>query len=355
MSIIKDKNNTIIISDDINKILKQYLQSNTYSNIFILVDTNTKDYCLPLIKDIKLLYSIDIITVSAGDKNKDISSVQQIWKYLSTNNADRSSLIINLGGGMICDLGGFAASTFKRGIDFINIPTTLLAQVDASIGGKTGINFMGLKNEIGLFRPAKQVLIDSIFLKTLDKRNILSGWAEMIKHSLIYSYENFISLTDIRVQNINYKQFNFLIDRSINIKKHFVDIDPEEHSMRKVLNFGHTFGHAFESYFITKDNSLLHGEAIAHGIICELIFSSLIFNIDKEKINKIISYLLSLYKKLNITEDDFEKIYFYISHDKKIFNEKINITLLQDFGKPIINQELKKTNCFEILNKYINL
>ncbi|MDA3780912.1 MAG: 3-dehydroquinate synthase [Bacteroidales bacterium] len=355
MSLIKNKDIKIKISDDINKILTQYLQAKEYSKVLILVDTNTEKKCLSYFKNLKQFASLHLIIIPPGDKNKNIESTQVIWEYLSTHNADRSSLLINLGGGMICDLGGFAASTFKRGINFINIPTTLLSQVDASIGGKTGINFLGLKNELGLFQSAKQVLIDSVFLKTLDKRNILSGWAEMIKHTLIYNYESFKILSKNKIKNINYEQLNILIEHSINIKKHFVDNDPEEQGIRKSLNFGHTFGHAFESFFLTTKNNLLHGEAIAHGMICELILSKKRFCIDTEKINEIISYLLSLYKKIEIDENDFEKISLLMSHDKKNTNTNINITLLKDIGKPIINQKLNKDEIFEILNNYSNL
>lgn len=346
---------TIYISIELQKVLTKVLKDFQNRKIFVLVDENTKKHCLPVIANIDQIKNCELIEIESGEKNKNIKSLEKIWTILTKKGADRTSILINLGGGIIGDLGGFAASTFKRGIDFINIPTTLLSQVDASVGGKTGINFLGLKNELGVFNHPKYVIIDSSFNRTLDKRNILSGWAEMLKHSIIFDEKDWQNLISHDIKQTGFNELNQLIARSVSIKNYFVEKDPKEKGIRKVLNFGHTFGHAFESLYMNTKDEILHGEAVAHGIICELYLSDKICNFSSEKFDKIVSYLLNTYTKLKLNEADDEKIIDLIGHDKKNEGLNINFTLLEDFGKIKINQNCNREIIIETLNWYRNL
>lgn len=346
---------TIFISTEINKILGKVFENYKNRQYFILVDENTKKYCLPIIQNNELLKNSEVIEIKSGETNKLLGTVESVWKILTKKGADRSSLLINLGGGIIGDLGGFVASTFKRGMDFINIPTTLLSQVDASVGGKTGINFLSYKNEIGVFNHPQFVIIDSSFNRTLDKRNILSGWAEMLKHALLFSKKDWQSLIQNDIKSIGYKQLNQLISRSVAIKNHFVETDPKEKGVRKALNLGHTFGHAFESFFMNTENKVLHGEAVAHGLICELYLSNKVCKFPEKDMNNTVSYLLSIFKKLELNKDRFADLYELMTHDKKNESSKLNFTLLEDFGEIKINQHCTKQDIINTLNWYTNL
>jgi len=346
---------TIYISSEIDLYLTKILKEIKPSKIFILVDENSRKHCLQVLNTRDLLNKAEIIEIKSGEKNKSLKSVEKIWEILSTKGADRHSLLINLGGGIMVDLGGFIASTFKRGFPFINIPTTLLSQVDASVGGKTGFNFLQLKNEIGVFSHPKAVIIDSIFLKTLDKNNIYSGWAEMIKHALLFSKADWENIKTHKIENIDYKSLNQLIARSIQIKNHFVEQDPSENGIRKALNFGHTFGHAFESLFMDTPNEILHGKAVAHGMMCELFLSSQKCGFNEQVMKNILDYLIRVYDKLPITSDDYERITEFITHDKKNEKSLINFTLLSDFGKVMINQVCTIGEIKDALRWYQNL
>ena len=338
--------------NDFVDILKGYKTSNT----FVLVDENTEKFCLPVIESY-LPDKFSLIKIKSGESKKNIESVKFIWRSLIRNGADRKSLLINLGGGVIGDMGGFAASTFKRGIKFINIPTTLLAQVDASVGGKTGFDFMGLKNEIGCFNAPDKVIIYPKFLKTLDKENILSGYAEMIKHGLIYDEEHYKKLKnfDILSDNLNYEALLALIEQSVSIKKYFVETDPYEKNIRKALNFGHTFGHAFESYFLNTDNELLHGKAVAFGMIFDAFLSNKKCLFPLEKLFEITDFIHTTYGYLKFGKDDYNKLLELMLHDKKNENSTINFTLLSDIGKVEINQTANKQEIFEAFDYYLHL
>ncbi|MFC2151410.1 3-dehydroquinate synthase [Bacteroidota bacterium] len=353
--ILESKFSTIYISLEIKTVLKKVLKDFQKSKIFVLVDENTKKHCFPLIADLEQIKNYELIEIKSGERNKSIRSVEQVWEILTKKGADRTSLLINLGGGIIGDLGGFAASSFKRGIEFINIPTTLLSQVDASVGGKTGVNFLGLKNEIGLFSNPKYVLIDSSFNRTLDKKNILSGWAEMLKHALISDEKDWDNLISYDIKQTGFKELNKLIARSVSIKNRFVEQDPKEKNIRKALNFGHTFGHAFESLFMNTNDEISHGEAVAHGIICELFLSHRICDFSSQKLKAVVSYLLKTFSKLNIEDTDYGKIVELIGHDKKNENTLTNFTLLEDFGKIQINQDCSQKDIIETLNWYKTL
>ena len=301
------------------------LDVSKYSKIGILVDENTKEFCLPLLSEIKK--SI-IIEIKSGEENKNIDTCNLIWEALSKNSFDRNSLLINLGGGVIGDMGGFCASTYKRGIDFIQIPTSLLAMVDASVGGKLGIDFNGLKNQVGLFSNPKLVIINPKFLETLPENELRSGFAEVVKHALIIDKNLWERLKNSNLLELDWEE---IIETSVQIKNKIVISDPKEKGERKKLNFGHTFGHAIESYYLQKGTPILHGEAIFMGIILESEISSLSVS---EK-NDIKNYILSNFS-LPYTPSKSDLLNF-LRNDKKNFEEKINFSLLEGIGNCTIN------------------
>ena len=320
-----------------------------------MVDENTNNHCLPLLKNIEELKTAKIIEIKSGEEQKTIQTTQQIWSYLCDNHANRKSVIINLGGGVLCDMSGFAASTFKRGIDFVNIPTTLLSQVDASIGGKLGIDYKGFKNEIGLFKVPNFVVINSTFLKTINEENFVSGFAEMIKHALIYSSQHWGEIKQFDPYNPDYKKLNKLLTQSVLIKNEFVTNDPREINIRKALNFGHTIGHAIESHFLESDSPLLHGHAIAHGIICETWLSHKKLGLPKRQLNEITGFIRKIYGTVQINKNIYENLHNLMLHDKKNESKKTNFTLLSDIGSVEINMLASKKDIFESLDYYMNV
>ena len=297
------------------------LDISTYSKVAILVDENTKRDCLYKLPKIE---NAIIIEIKSGEEYKNISTCNFIWEQLTINNFDRNSLLINLGGGVIGDMGGFCAATYKRGLDFIHIPTTLLAMVDASVGGKLGIDFKGFKNQIGLFNNPKAVLISPEFLETLAESELKSGFAEVVKHTLISDNSLWVKLNNTPYTDLDWKD---IIDTSVRIKNKIVLADPFEKGERKKLNFGHTFGHAIESYYLEKGTPISHGEAVFMGMILETEISDL-SETDKNEIkNYIISNFSLPYtpKKLNLHK--------FLINDKKNQDGKINFTLLSGIGK----------------------
>ncbi|MBT3612185.1 MAG: 3-dehydroquinate synthase [Flavobacteriales bacterium] len=291
-----------------------------YSKIAILVDENTKRDCLHKLPKFN---DFIIIEIKSGEEHKNITTCNFIWEELTNNHFERNSLLINLGGGVIGDMGGFCASTYKRGIDFIQIPTTLLAMVDASIGGKLGIDFNGLKNQIGLFNNPKSVLVNPKFLKTLHDNKLKSGFAEVVKHALISDNNLWEELTSTPFDILDW---GAIILTSIQIKNNIILSDPFEKKNRKKLNFGHTFGHAIESYYLEKGTPILHGEAVYMGMILETELSP----IPKEDKNEIKNYILSNFtlahtpKKSNLLP--------FLMNDKKNVQGKINFSLLNEIG-----------------------
>jgi 3-dehydroquinate synthase len=345
----------IIFSNNPVTHLKDLTDSYELGKIFLVTEENVDKLWGPLIDNITDDYRIGKIVISSGEGNKKLESVEKIWNYLSKNGADRKSLLINIGGGMLTDLAGFAASTFKRGIDFLNIPTTLLSQVDASVGGKTGINFNGLKNEIGTFQEPVAVLINTDFLKTIDRINFLSGFAEMIKHGLIRSTDHLDELKNFDLENIGYKLLEPIIQHSVNIKEYFVINDPREKNIRKGLNFGHTSGHAYESLAMKQHRPVLHGYAVAWGMITELYLSVVNCGFSEKICNDLTEWLINIYGKFNISENDFELLYELMTHDKKNESGRINFTLLSEPGHIKINQNCDKSQILNALNYYKNV
>ena len=351
MQSIKANGYSVIFNEEGYKELNKLISENNYSTLFIIVDSITNEVCLPkLLPLIETESPIEIIEFEAGESNKNIDTCIQIWNVLTELGADRKSLIINLGGGVVSDLGGFVASTFKRGIDFINIPTTLLAMVDASIGGKTGIDLGSLKNQIGVINNPKLVVIDSEYLVTLPQMEMRSGLAEILKHGLIFDASYWKRFLDL--SQLDFADFDSIIYDSIKIKNEIVMQDPNEKGIRKALNFGHTLGHAIESYFLDNqtNNNLLHGEAIAIGMILESYISMIKKLISKEEYLEIKSTIKSIFELVNFDKSDIQSILDLLIHDKKNENGKIKFVLLDGIGKFTINQEVENeiiTSSFE--------
>jgi 3-dehydroquinate synthase len=342
MQSIKANGYSVIFNFEGYKELNKLISENNYSTLFIIVDSITNEVCLPkLLPKIETESPIEIIEFEAGEINKNIETCIQIWNVLTELGAERKSLIINLGGGVVTDLGGFVASTFKRGIDFINIPTTLLAMVDASIGGKTGIDLGNLKNQIGVINNPKLVVIDSEYLETLPQIEMRSGLSEILKHGLIFNqlyWEQFLDLS-----KLDFADFDTIIFDSITIKNEIVKQDPTEKGIRKALNFGHTLGHAIESYFLDQQSKkkLLHGEAIAIGMVLESYISMTIKLISKTEYLEIKSTIKSIYEEVNFDKKDIQSILDLLIHDKKNENGKVKFVLLDGIGSFIINQEVE--------------
>ena len=344
----------VIITKNIASELESYLSSHKYDKIFVLTDINTHKKCFPFLSTVKAINEAKHITIKADDINKNIEQVATIWEILSANGASRNSLLINLGGGMITDLGGFAGATFKRGIHNINIPTTLMASVDAAVGGKTGINFNGLKNEIGSFYQPDCVIIDCTFLKTLDLNNRLSGYAEIIKHGLISNEQilNDVLAFDIINDNVNIEKLNALVKTSVAIKERIVDEDPKELGIRKALNFGHTIGHTFESLSFIKNTPILHGHAVAAGIVCEMYLSYKCCQLPVEHLRLITNFIKDIYPPFFFSCDNYESLYELMTHDKKNESGKIMFTLLSNIGDIKINLKADKKFILESLDFY---
>lgn len=345
----------IIFSNYIEETLLPFVSKYPRGKVFLATEETVSKLWLPELKEFLNANQIKTVCIPAGEQAKKIESVTHIWEFLSNNGADRKSLLINIGGGMLTDLAGFAASTFKRGIDFLNIPTTLLSQVDASVGGKTGINFNGLKNEIGTFNEPIAVIINTLFLKTIDRENFLSGFAEMIKHGFIHSEAHLKELQEFNLDNIDYLQLQTIIEHSVEVKKYFVANDPTEKNIRKALNFGHTVSHAFESLAMEKNRPILHGFGVACGMVAELYLSAKVCKLPMNELETLSQWIVNLYGKFEITPSDYQRLYSLMTHDKKNEAGRINFTLIPRVGEIAINQNCNQQQIFEALDYYRNL
>ena len=330
--------------------LSNLISENNYSTLFILVDENTFKYCYPkFIPNLRTDKRIEVIEIESGEINKNLETCIGVWNAITELGGDRKSLIITLGGGVITDLGGFVASCFKRGIDFVNIPTTLLSMVDASVGGKTGVDLGVLKNQIGLFANPEMVLVDTAYLTTVSEREIKSGTAEIIKYGITYD----ISLFN-EIKNNKDLKIEDLIFRSIEIKNEVVLKDPKEQNIRKILNFGHTLGHAIESFYLESEDkvSLTHGEAIAIGMVCESYMSSKILNFPIKNVVEIKKVILSIYNKTNLLLEDFSGILELLKHDKKNVKGRVNFVLLNDYEDYKLDCEVSNDLIIESMKFY---
>lgn len=341
----------IIITSQLESELAQAISECNYDRLFVLTDDTTRQVCWPLIANYVGMKQAQIISIGATDTHKDLDTLTHVWKLLGDGGGTRHSCLINLGGGMVTDLGGFAASTFKRGIDFINIPTTLLAMVDASVGGKTGINFNGLKNEIGVFNDSKYVLMDTRFLATLNTDNLNSGYAEMLKHGLIDCDNTWSELLRFDIHQPDLHQLSHMVADSVKVKERIVAEDPHEQGLRKALNFGHTFGHAFESWAL-KRSPILHGYAVAYGIVAELYLSCVLMNFPTDKMRQTINYIRQHYGSIDISCNDYDELITLMRHDKKNTSGTINFTLLSDIGHIHIDQTADENTIKEALDFY---
>ncbi len=386
----------VIFSEQLERTLETAIGECHPDRLFVLTDDNTRRLCWPVVKDYGCLAAAQLITIPAGDEHKNLTSLSHVWQQLQQGGATRHSLMVCLGGGMVTDLGGFAASTFKRGIAFINIPTTLLAMVDASVGGKTGINFCGLKNEVGVFSEAQAVIICTRFLQTLDMQNVLSGYAEMLKHGLISNKEHWAELLRFPIESLNRQDgqdpsdgqdssdgLASLLARSVAVKERIVEADPHEQGLRKALNLGHTIGHAIEEWSFkptpnpsrgegslgtlsgVKANQaplpsggdgggslspLLHGYAVAYGLVGELYLSAVKCHFPTDRLRQTVQFVREHYGTPAITCNDYPALLRLMTHDKKNTAGTINFTLLADIGELQLNQSATDEEICEALD-----
>ncbi|MBE9599920.1 3-dehydroquinate synthase [Pedobacter sp. MC2016-24] len=333
--------------------LMEIIESGQYSKIFVFADRNTSEYCLPLFQEMLDDFNgFDLIETDPGEENKNIDFCIGIWKTLLDFGADRKCLMINLGGGVITDMGGFVASTYKRGIDFINIPTTLLSQVDASVGGKTGIDIDSVKNMVGTFSLPQAVFIETAFLKTVPERELLSGFAEMIKHGLIVDSNYYHALKSCNYLEMDPKA----IYDSVVIKNDVVTEDPQEKGLRKILNYGHTIGHAVETYALVNDASpLTHGEAIAIGMICEAYLSVKNNTLTEADLEDLTTYMANLYPAYHLKTESFTELLALMQSDKKNENGQIMFSLLSRIGKCDFNCRVTESDILESFDYYNNI
>ncbi len=352
MNPIKNSNSTVLFNEMCYSAINEYIKHGEFSNIFVLVDTNTHENCLTyFLRNLIINVTIEIIEIEPGENNKTIDTCSGVWNVLSELGADRKSLMINLGGGVVTDLGGFVACTFKRGIKYINVPTSLLSMVDASVGGKTGVDLGSLKNQIGIISSGDLVLIDTEFLKTLPKNQFDSGLAEMLKHGLITGEVYWEKMIKYLSDNEN---LDNLIHGSVIIKANVVEEDPNENGLRKTLNYGHTLGHAIESYFLNNSdkNELLHGEAIGIGMILATYISYKQLGFPKSKLHQIKKTILKLFPKVTFDDSDYEQIINLLKYDKKNEYGNINFVLLNDIGDTKIDCKVENELILEAFNYY---
>ncbi|MGO4709790.1 3-dehydroquinate synthase [Chryseobacterium sp. 2TAF14] len=342
-----------VLDENFSK-LNQFLTEKSFSKIFILVDENTHEYCLPLLLgNLETDISFEILEIEAGEEMKNIQTANQLWEILTEMKADRKALMINLGGGVITDMGGFVASTYKRGIQFINIPTTLLSMCDASIGGKTGIDLMHYKNMVGTFSFPEKIYVYPGFLDTLPAKELTSGFAEMLKHGLIADRKHWEDL--IKLQHLDPTGIEPFIPQSMEIKQEVVNADFHEKNVRKTLNFGHTIGHAIESLCLQSENPILHGEAVALGMICESHLSYLEGLISKEDSDLIIENIQRYFSFIDLTDFKEEDIFNLLLNDKKNADAKINFSLLSDIGSCVFDYQCSAENIQKSIDFYKKL
>ncbi len=346
---------SVFLSDDGYEFVNQFIEDTKPSSIFVLSDSNTREHCVPVFLSKLKAKNVSVIEIPAGEEFKNINTCVEVWNTLTDLGADRKSLLLNVGGGVVTDLGGFVASCFKRGISFINVPTTLLSMVDASVGGKTGVDLGVLKNQIGVFSNPKAVVVDTTYLKTLSKREFSSGMAEIIKYGFtfdIHLWEKVQKLANIYDEQL----LQEVIYKSVSIKNQVVIEDPEENSLRKVLNYGHTLGHAIESYFLEfeEKEKLTHGEAIAVGMITATYISSEILGFSKSKLSEITINILKMYPKVPMQPTDFESIMTLLKHDKKNVKGQTRFVLLKDYEEFQLNCTVPEELVLESLMYYVN-
>jgi len=341
----------VIFTATAEQTLSGILAQLSFSRLVVLTDANTQSKCLSVVSGILPADAV-FISVPAGEIHKNLDTCSLIWDKMTEAALDRKALMLNLGGGVVTDMGGFCASLYKRGIRFINMPTTLLSQVDASVGGKLGIDFQGLKNHLGVFNEPETVIIAREFLNTLPQAELRSGYAEILKHGLIQDKDYFMQL---RAENWESQDWESLINHSVGIKKSVVEADPKESGLRKILNFGHTIGHAFESHYLDTDNHLLHGEAIALGMICEGFLSSKKAGLSEEELDLLTKTLLAIYGKIDFSADGLDPILDLCLQDKKNEGSTLMFSLLASIGDCTYNIPVNREEIRTAIIHYHNL
>ncbi|MCX6309239.1 MAG: 3-dehydroquinate synthase [Bacteroidia bacterium] len=342
----------LIFSENLHNDLNNLLANYATDQVFVLTDTNSEKYCLPQLRDVEGFQAARFLTIPAGDEHKNVENLSAVWQFLSNNGATRKSVLVNLGGGMVTDLGGFAAASFKRGIDCIHLPTTVLSAVDAAVGGKTGINFNGLKNEIGAFHLPVAVVFHAPFFGSLDHANILSGYAEMLKHGLLSDVKYWNELLALDLEHPESPEFLKAVKRSVEIKDEITTKDPKEQGLRKALNLGHTVGHAFESLSHQEGKPVLHGYAVAWGLLCELYLSMRQLDFPVGLLQSYIHFVRQEYGVYPISCKDYPALYEAMTHDKKNEGYTINFTLLSGIGELKLDQTANRQQIEEMFDFY---
>ncbi len=346
---------TIIFSNDVCAALGNVLGGIDFNKLFVLTDVNTRQFVLDKLSGNQFIASAHAITIKAGDVNKNIDSTMEVWRQLGNNSGTRKSLLINLGGGVVTDLGGFAASTFKRGIRFVNVPTTLLSAVDAAVGGKTGINFGGLKNEVGVFNEADAVIISTRFFKTLPLEEVKSGYSEMLKHGLLQDTYTYERLLGYDFEHGDEEHLLALLKESVEVKANIVRQDPHEQGLRRALNLGHTAGHAFESHAMRRKRPIPHGYAVAWGLVVELVLSNMTYDFSSARVQEFAQFIYENYGAYHITCDDYNDLLDLMRHDKKSEHGEMNFSLLAGIGDVNVNCEVSPDDVKNALDIYRDL
>lgn len=321
----------VLFTNDVAAAISTIVAGKQYNRVFVLVDENTAREVLPHVK-CEAMARAHTITIPAGDTHKTLDTLSHVWQQLQEGGATRHSLLINLGGGVVTDLGGMAAATFKRGIDFVNCPTTLLSAVDAAVGGKTGINFGGFKNELGVFQEAQAVVISTKFFATLPAAELRSGYAEMLKHGMLDSEVEFSRLLAYNITDASLDELLALLETSVKVKQRIVEQDPHEKGLRRALNLGHTVGHAFESMALHRGNPIPHGYAVAWGLVAETVLSHMKLKFASSDLQALAVFVRDNYGAFHITCDDYPLLLDYMHHDKKSVSGEINCSLLRACG-----------------------
>ncbi len=351
MSVIKSTSYSVYVGEKSLDALNTFLKKSSYTAYFLVCDEHTFEHCLPtLLFNCPILNEAEIIELESGEQHKNMETCMQVWGALTDAGADKKSLLLNLGGGVITDLGGFVASTFKRGIDFVNIPTTLLSMVDASVGGKTGVDFEDIKNHIGTTYEPKGVFVNPVFLESLPERHVRNGYAEVIKIALIADVDFW---NDIRQSDtIAHFYSEELITHAIELKNAIVKKDLHENDLRKSLNFGHSVGHALESALLKQKKDILHGEAIAMGMIIESMIAQQLKLITKKELNEICGYIDAIYTKIKLTAETKKLLFEYIFHDKKNEDGRLNFALPDSIGAYTLKSGITEEQIAEALGMY---
>ena len=345
----------IIFSNDIPQSLNTALGGLDYNKTVIITDVNTRQFVFPKIADVPVVKESPCIVINSGDINKTVETAATVWKQLETAAATRRTVVINIGGGVVTDLGGFAASVFKRGLRFINMPTTLLGAVDAAIGGKTGVNFGGLKNEIGVFNEACAVIVSTLFFDTLLPTELKSGYAEMLKHGLLSDRKYFTDLLGYDITSGDRDTLLGLLKRSVTIKRDIVAADPHEQGLRRALNLGHTVGHAFESMAMKRSEPVPHGYAVAWGLVVELVLSNMIYKFPSDILYAVARFVKEHYGTFHIGCNDYDNLVALMQHDKKSRSGEINCSLLSDIGKTELGTVVSADDAKAALDIYRDL